>query len=230
MSGSTAINAVNLLNDYCERAGDASLWAEPLNALTNLAFLYAAFLAAKDYWRMERHFCPRTLDIMLLTVLLAAIGVGSGLWHLFATHATMLADVIPITLFINLYLVCFMRRVMRFGWGAVAGLWGVFFTITYLGQITIPAEMLNGSVMYAPAFFTLLLLGVWSKRTALPEYELMRNAILVFSVSITCRTIDHAVCATLPTGSHFLWHVLNAVTLYLLLRLLIQRAHVNGEH
>jgi hypothetical protein len=218
-----------LLDDYCERAGDASLWAEPLNAFTNLAFLFAAFRAGQDYWRMERHLCWRTLDLVLLILILAAIGVGSGLWHLFATQETLLADVIPITLFINLYLLCFLRRVMRLRWRWVGAFWVCFFGVTYAAQSLLPSDLFNGSIMYAPAFATLVLLGGWAQRQRLPEAPLLLGAVGLFTLSISFRTMDHAVCASVPFGTHFLWHVLNAAVLYLLLRLLIIRAHVNGE-
>ncbi|MBY0355734.1 MAG: hypothetical protein K2Q12_08415 [Rickettsiales bacterium] len=226
----SSIATFTFLDEYCERAGDAALWAEPLNAITNLAFIFAAWRAGRDYWHMERHLCWRTLDMILLIVILAAIGVGSGLWHLYATKETMLADVIPITLFINLYLLCFLRRVMRMGWEWIGILWLGFFLVTYAAQSILPPDLLNGSVMYAPAFLTLLMLGLWAKRHALPEASLLWTAIALFSLSITFRTIDHSVCAYVPYGTHFLWHLLNAVVLYLLLRLLIVRAHVNGEH
>lgn len=218
------------LDEYCERAGDPALWAEPLNALTNLAFLFAALRAGRDYWRMERHLCWRTLDMVLLIVILAAIGVGSGLWHLYATKQTMLADVIPITLFINLYLLSFLRRVMRLGWEWVAGLWLCFFMVTYVTQTIAPPDLFNGSIMYGPALLTLLALGWWAKRAALPEFPLLGTAIVIFLLSITFRSMDRSICDLLPYGTHFLWHLLNAVVLYLLLRLLIIRAHVNGEH
>ena len=39
----------------------------------------------------------------------------------------------------------------------------------------------------------------------------------IFLVSLTFRTVDVASCARLPLGTHFLWHVLNAVVLYRLL-------------
>ena len=40
---------------------------------------------------------------------------------------------------------------------------------------------------------------------------------LVFTVSLGCRMADQPLCAIWPIGTHFLWHVLNAVTLGLLL-------------
>lgn len=226
MSGETTFS---YLDSYCERAGDPGLWAEPLNAVTNLAFLVAAWLAYRDFQRSERHICIRTADLLLLVVTLAAIGIGSGLWHTHATQATMLADVLPITLFINLYLIAFLRRVVQLRWLGVLGWWGLFLAATVLSEMFLPRDLLNGSVMYLPALLTLLLLGGWSRRHHVPETPLILGAIGLFAVSVIFRTIDLAVCDGLPFGTHFLWHVLNAAVLYTLLKALITRAHLNGH-
>jgi len=64
---------------YCERTGP-EYWAEPVNALTNAAFLIAALVM----WR-------RTAGLPLARVLcliLFVIGLGSYLFH---THATLWA-------------------------------------------------------------------------------------------------------------------------------------------
>jgi hypothetical protein len=37
------------------------------------------------------------------------------------------------------------------------------------------------------------------------------------AVSLTFRSIDMTVCDALPLGTHFLWHSLNGLALYLLL-------------
>ena len=34
---------------YCERGQDPSFWAEPLNAVSNAAFIIAALVATHDY-------------------------------------------------------------------------------------------------------------------------------------------------------------------------------------
>ena len=66
---------------YCERT-DASFWSEPLNALTNLAFLVAAILIAR-WARRERG--RLSWDAAVLAALAALVGVGSFLFHTFAT-------------------------------------------------------------------------------------------------------------------------------------------------
>lgn len=84
---------------YCERI-DASFWAEPVNALTNLAFVIAAVVIANALVR-DGQAVRKAWDLWLLAGLIAAIGVGSFLWHTLATPWSGLADVIPILLFIN---------------------------------------------------------------------------------------------------------------------------------
>jgi hypothetical protein len=45
-------------------------------------------------------------------------------------------------------------------------------------------------------------------------------------LSLLLRTADNAVCAQFPLGTHFGWHLLNAVVIYLAVRALLaqQRA------
>ena len=83
------------VDGYCERLVPG-YWAEPVNAVTNMAFLVAAALV----WR-------RTAGLPLaraMALVLAAIGVGSYLFHTHANRVTGLMDVIPILLFILLYI------------------------------------------------------------------------------------------------------------------------------
>ena len=46
-------------------------------------------------------------------------------------------------------------------------------------------------------------------------------AVATFILSFAFRTADASVCPTLPYGTHFLWHIFNAVTVYLLARVAI---------
>jgi hypothetical protein len=94
------------IDAYCERLGPG-LWAEPLNALTNLAFLSRPLICL----RRLGHRPP--LGLALVGVL-AAIGVGSGLFHTFANGLTALLDVLAIAVFVFLYVFAVNRHVL--GW------------------------------------------------------------------------------------------------------------------
>jgi hypothetical protein len=43
----------------------------------------------------------------------------------------------------------------------------------------------------------------------------------IFVISLVLRSIDKAVCPYIPTGTHFGWHILNGIVLYLSMRALI---------
>ena len=212
---------LEFLDTYCERAGHAGLWAEPINALTNLFFIYVAYRCWQQVCALKQHSVHRVLDIWLLIVSLVAIGVGSGLWHTVATKEAMLADVIPITVFINIYLIAAMRRILQLRWWKVIGLWAAYQMFTVLAQMHLSADLLHGSIMYLPTYVTLVLLtvAVFLKNNATGLGFI--TALGIFSLSLIFRTIDLWVCPIFPLGTHFLWHTLNAVMLYQLVRLVM---------
>ncbi|WP_210248475.1 ceramidase domain-containing protein [Methylobacterium sp. WL103] len=93
---------------FCERDG-AAFWAEPVNALSNAAFLVAAVAA---------HRRARAADDragVALALLTAVVGIGSFLFHTLAVRWAMLADVVPIAVFIHAYFYLAMVRFLRFG-------------------------------------------------------------------------------------------------------------------
>ena len=76
---------------YCERTS-AAFWAEPVNALTNLAVLGPVVWAVSTARRLGE----RDPAVWVLIGLGAAIGAGSFLFHTVATRWTEVADTLPI--------------------------------------------------------------------------------------------------------------------------------------
>ncbi len=215
---------LTFLDSYCERAGDAALWAEPINAVSNLLFFYVAYLCWRELRPQAFNRFRKAGDIWLLLVALIGIGIGSGLWHTYANRATMLADVIPITLFINVYLISAMRRVLGLRWLAIGICWGLYQVFTVAAQRYLSPDTLNGSIMYVPTYVTLAVLAAAIlKKHASDGLEFV-FILGIFSLSLIFRTVDLWVCPFLPLGTHFLWHVLNAVMLYRLVRVLMTHA------
>jgi hypothetical protein len=130
----------------------------------------------------------------------------------------MWADVVPILLFISAYLLVFLLRIARFGWLAAAGLFLLFQTVDALVQQTVPTDFINGSIAYVPAVAVVLLIAAHMRATARSGHSMVAWAGGLLLVSVTLRSLDLAVCAALPSGTHFLWHLLNALALYLLIR------------
>ncbi|HWL03485.1 MAG TPA: hypothetical protein VNQ99_00935 [Xanthobacteraceae bacterium] len=196
---------------YCERT-DVSFWSEPLNALTNVAFLIAAY-AAFRIWRAQP---ARDTPALLLIGVVVLVGFGSFAFHTLATRGASLFDVIPIAVFIYGYLALALRRFFR-----LPLLWVAIVLVGFAGASMVtgrvlPAGFLNGSGGYLPALAAMVVVGLLLR--ALDTGRRVLVAALVFSASIALRAMDHDLCEAFPVGTHIGWHCLNAVVLFLLLR------------
>ncbi|WP_246191141.1 ceramidase domain-containing protein [Aureimonas leprariae] len=209
------MNWTDPIDGYCERTS-AAFWAEPVNAATNLAFILAAGLAFAA-WRAERR-AGRPLDLaaLLLTLLVSVIGVGSFLFHTLANRWSALADTVPIAVFIYGY---FALALHRFGGlPASVALGGTLAFLSASIGLAEPlfAPLVGSSAGYVPALLALFGIGAWLALAGRPAGRALLAAGLVFLVSLSFRTLDMPVCPSLPLGTHFLWHVLNALTLLIL--------------
>lgn len=219
------------LVQYCERAGAKALTAEPLNAASNLGFFAVAAVAAV---RLHRAGATGIAD-WSLTALAALIGAGSLLFHTLATPVAMAADVIPIAVFVMGYAVIALRRFLAFGWSAVAAsLCAVAMLQLALSFVRCGGgPCLEGSLPYLPALALLALSAAATRQAAPAIARRLLAASVIFAVSLVLRSLDRALCDTLvlfgkPRGTHALWHLLNAVTLALLLDALMISAGANS--
>ena len=203
-----------MIDLYCERIG-AGLLAEPVNLFTNVAFFIAAWAA----WSLSHRSNGLSSDIRVLIALSIVIGAGSGLFHVFATGWARVLDEIPILLFQLWYLWLYARRIMtlreEFAAASIAG-----YLVAAISCRQFP-HLLNGSLAYAPALILMLGLGLYHFLQHKAERSLLLATTGVFLASLVLRSIDEAVCPYVPTGTHFLWHILNGVVLYLSMRALI---------
>ncbi len=199
---------------YCERLSSA-FWAEPVNALSNIAFVIAAGLLL---WRLIRARVPlrNLLDIVVLIGLLCCIAVGSFLWHTLATPSTEWMDVVPILIYISLYLLSFLGRIARLKPLLILVMFLLYHVVNIGLQLRFPPQTLNGSMFYLPTLVTLLLMGIYSKHIQHPAANRLLLAGGMFAISLVFRTLDFALCPVWPLGTHFIWHILNAYILYIL--------------
>jgi hypothetical protein len=213
------------LFSYCERALDPSFWAEPINAISNGAFWMAAVAGLLLWLKAAKH--QRAWIDLVLVALIFIIGTGSFLFHTFATRWAVLADVFPIIAFMLVYLGVALRRFLGWHWIAVALGVAVFFVSLQQAEMIRCGEKpcLNGSVGYLPAFVVLMLIGTVLRVQSHPAGRSLVAAGLIFAVSLALRTVDRTICDATdlgatsgPIGTHFLWHFLNAVLLYVLVR------------
>ncbi|TFF19129.1 hypothetical protein E3C22_20370 [Jiella endophytica] len=198
------------IDGYCERTS-AAFWAEPLNAWSNLAFIAVAFLGY-GLWKMRG---GRDKASEALCLLVGVIGAGSFTFHTVATRWASLADVIPIAVFIYGYFALALRRYFLLP-PLVAGLGTLAFFAASFGAEPALAAIAGSSAGYLPGLLAMLLIGGILVARHREPGPLILAAGATFFVSLAFRMVDEPVCAALPTGTHFLWHILNAATLGLL--------------
>jgi hypothetical protein len=180
----------------------------------------------------------QTPDQFLLVGLVVLVGFGSFAFHLLATEGTELLDVVPIFVFMLVYLGYALNRflgvppgfmvLLVIGFTAIMGL--TMQVKCWDGGVGIPGPevqgvkpCLNGSIFYLPALAALIVVGLLleERRHRAAPYVLWAAAI--FAVSLTLRSLDMALCDKIliegrKVGTHFVWHLLNALALFLLLR------------
>ncbi len=199
---------------YCERT-DPSLWSEPLNAATNLAFLVAAALL----WRQAGRGAGR--DTRVLILLIGAVGLGSMAFHTLATRWAALLDIGFIAVFVLFFHQRFQVRALGRSNGAANLGVAVFVVLAGLFVLAIkqlPTLSQNDSESYLAPFLLLLVCA----RQAAPRWpeaaRWLNRAAGLFVASLLCRAIDQPLCAVWPAGTHLGWHLINAAMLYCCLR------------
>lgn len=201
---------------YCERATEL-FWGEPLNAASNLAFIFAGLAG----WVWLRRSGRRDWPAALLVGLVFAIGVGSFLFHTMPQRWTLLADVILIQLFSFFYFGLALARflglpVLVSALGMLAFFGAAFGLNAALGSL-LPVSV-RGSAGYGAFVLALFGMALAARlRGARREAALLLIAGAVFALSLTLRSLDGLACQSVPFGLHWAWHLLNACVLALLL-------------
>jgi len=202
------------MDAYCERTG-MGLLAEPLNAVSNISFLLAAWAA----WLLAKRTGTLSTGLRALIAIVASVGIGSILWHTYPTMLTLILDSVPILISISCYIWLYARNVigMRplFAVAAVAAFpLATFLAIPFSG-------VLHGAFVYVPGLVVTLVLGVFHARERVVARFTLLAAAGVYLAALFFRTIDNEICPVLPTGTHFIWHLLIGLVTYLAMRSLI---------
>jgi len=230
-----------LIDLYCERTGPGLL-QEPINTVSNIAFLIAAIIA---YYRLDKRGNSDVAE-MVLIISAVLVGIGSILFHTFANPIAHKADIVPIWFFVGSYTLLAVYRLsgenkittLALATLATGGL--VLLNVLALdanvvlentsahGQSNVdlsgfePASFspgaFNGSIDYLPVVMTLLTCTIAAAILKHPIKGYLALASFLFIVALFFRTIDLSVChSTIGIGTHFLWHLLNGIVVFVLL-------------
>lgn len=200
------MNWTQSVDGYCERL-DAGLWSEPLNAVSNLAFILVALVM----WTRS----GGVAGARGLSLIEGVIGAGSLLFHTFATTWAAMADVVPIAVFILTYLFLTNRGPLGLGVWTAAGATLLFLPFA-AGVVAVTSRLpffeVSGFYWSVPLLLVLYALAFRSRLGAVMARGFWIGAGLL-SVSITLRSLDETLCPVWPYGTHFAWHLLNGVML-----------------
>lgn len=208
------------LDFYCERL-DASFWSEPMNAVTNLSFFVAAVMCYISLRKnpLQRH--QNYLYTLVFFIFLTAM--GSFCFHTFAQKWSHWADILPIFIFMLLAMWFFLKNIFNTSTLMSLIATSVFLVVTIAGAFPPISGYMNGSMMYIPSLSLLYLFSFWLMHRGQRHDSARVFAIaFVFSFSLIARTLDQDLCELIPTGTHFIWHLLNGVVTYLVVQLFLK--------
>ena len=200
---------------YCERTG-SEFWSEPVNALSNFAFIFSAIILTVYILKYRSN--KDNFIQWIFVLLIYLIGLGSFSFHTFANSLSLFADVVPIALFIVLYTWYTFQRLIYINsiFPYVALLLIIIFSI-FLSFIP-----LYGSQSYLGALLFLFLVGFYLKIFTKSKFAYsLIIASFIFLISISFRTLDQIICGYLSVGTHFMWHFLNSILLFIVTKVMI---------
>jgi hypothetical protein len=200
---------------YCERTSDA-FDAEPLNAITNIGMLVAAWAAAR---LQRRH--PNRDAAGLITAMIVAIvagGIGAFLFHTTATVWAVILDMAPF--FVFMLLVLWLTLTRFFAWTPLAAALGLaaFVAAVFGGGAVLPRGMVSAAAYYVLPLAVLSVVAVILIVRRSPAGPSYLAAAIVFAAAFAARQLDGLLCAAVPVGTHFLWHLFAALLAFILIR------------
>lgn len=207
----------------CERVS-AALLAEPLNVASNLVILLAAALLARRALALRATaFVP--VSVQALVALIAVVAVASTLYHIAPTRWSLALDVQAIHVFVLWFTVCFARWMLGLRWGASLLAMPLFLGFAWLVNSTAPDFGIDlDRFLPAGLGLPLMALLLWAFRRN--AWRAFAGAALTFDTALIFHRADAVLCSTLPIGTHFAWHALSGITLFLIAREVLEHAVV----
>lgn len=200
---------------YCERTG-GGFDAEPLNAVTNVLMLVAAWALL----RLQRRRPNRDAGGLIVAMIAAIVagGIGAFLFHTTAAVWAVILDMAPF--FVFMLLVLWLTLTRFFAWRPIAAAGGLaaFVLVIVAGGTLLPTGLLPGGAYYLVPLAVLAAVAVVLTARGSPAGPSYLAAALVFAAAIAFRQLDGPLCDAFPPGTHFLWHTLAALLAFILIR------------
>lgn len=192
------------------------LRSQPINLLTNIAFLVSSFLT----FALIKKNKIKDKGIYLLFIASILIGLGSISHHTIPNNFTLLLDGLPIYifLFVGLSQLLYILTNNRF--------WAVLLTTLYVLLnffapivIKLPFDP-NAVTPIVNLVFLLPIILIFYKRFG-SKTNVLTFSFGLYALATTFFLLDEKICYQFPIGTHFLWHIFNAISIYYLVRYIV---------
>jgi hypothetical protein len=209
------------LSATCERVGNGWL-GEPLNLLACVVYFIAAWLLWRDYQATRKAYDE---ERVVLIALIALAGLGNTFFSAVANRVSLYAVLLPMALFMGFFFYISLRRLLGL---AVMPVRLLLAGIAFLSALTIyipDPYRFNGSVGFAPLLITTALIAWRLRRMRHASATDFLKITGLLAAAILFRSLDMAVCVSLPTGTLFLCLICNGLALYLMAKSIRERRY-----
>jgi hypothetical protein len=202
---------------YCE-TGEPGFLAEPWNTWTELAFVLLALYWA---WRLRGRYHEHRFVAICLPLILVG-GLGGFLFHGFRTQRIFLMiDVIPILVLLPSSAAYLCYRITGRVWAGLAYALGLVVAAVLLFRSMQPGFRPYALVYVLAAVVMALPVVIEAVRNRGRGTRYVVGAVACAGVGSAFHLGDGRWCEVLPMGTHWLWHVLAAAAVHLLIAYLV---------
>ena len=191
---------------YCETlsATSGAFPIEPFNTVSNGVIVL--FGLASLYYVVKR--TPRAYDLYVVSALLIACGIGSGVWH-------GLRDGVALRLEVQAGLLFLVGVAFCWSWRLWSLLGAVLFVVAFALAFQFSREYLGvANQRWVAAAPSVILFGsVLATQTVMRSKKAALLGLAAMALSLTAlafRTYDRDICNMFPIGTHWLWHMFNS--------------------
>jgi hypothetical protein len=153
-----------------------------------------------------------------MAILIIVISLGSFSFHTFANRLTGLLDVLAIALYLVAFAFLIPKQWSRNSILIQLGSIVLLILSIVLAQLLIshlkPSLPWLPPGVYLGAWLALIIFTLVTQYSNPSSARFLWMAVIIFPASLLSRQIDMPLCDSIG-GSHWLWHLLNGLTLYL---------------
>lgn len=202
---------------YCENA--LGPLAQPANVFSALLYIFFGV------WLWGKGRLEDSASLMMVSFLTIMHGASSVYWHISDEPAGLALDIFSAMVLAGFLAVLLFYKVLEWPlWTGFIGALSMLYGCYALRDEGIPILTQNGGA-FIPAFFFLAFVALFAERRHHVQavYILCSAYALVFGVFF--RSIDIAVCGSVPVGTHFMSHICAVIAIVYIVRALLESVH-----